>query len=38
MANPYHITPAGEAAPCRATADNCPFGGAEEHYLSLIHI
>jgi DNA ligase (NAD+) len=32
MANPYHITPAGEAAPCRATADNCPFAGAAEHY------
>lgn len=30
----YHITDAGNPAPCKATIKACPVGGADEHYSS----
>jgi hypothetical protein len=30
----YHITTAGNPAPCKATVNACPRGGADEHYAS----
>lgn len=30
----YHITAAGDPAPCKATKKACPRGGADEHYES----
>ena len=32
---PYHLTEAGEPAPCRAVKRACPRGGAEAHYKTL---
>lgn len=30
----YHVNEAGEPGRCKARLKNCPFGGAEDHYLS----
>lgn len=30
----FHITPAGNAAQCKARKGNCPFGGESEHFTT----